>query len=115
MTKTINNWKPVVKSFLTIAAKHGLQVTEVDDGGDEDETTFTSDINVAADAATATDESRVYFRTPEGKQVVAFLVLGNEPYETVCDCSVHPLMDKATEEFSEEWEGKKVPTKIITR
>ena len=109
---TINNWKPVVKSFLTIAAKHGLVLQGVDNGDGYEKI---SDLSKGADEASATDEARVYFETPEGKVIGAYLVLGNEPFETVCDYHCHPLMDKASDEFSEAWENKKVPKKTITR
>lgn len=110
MTKTYFNWKPVVRSFLSIATKHGLEVCGVDNGDGMEQCDTVKD---AVEEASATDEANVYFKTPDGKRVVAFLVFGNEAYETICDHSVHPLMEMAANEFSKAWEDKKVPT--ITR
>jgi hypothetical protein len=108
--KTINDWKRVVKDFFAIAEIHGLKLVAVDNG---DGRVNTPDMASAAEEACACDEARVYFDAPDGKRLVAFLVLGNEPEETVCDYSVHPIMDAATEQFSKKWEGKKVPTRIV--
>lgn len=111
MSKTIYNWKPVVGSFIRIAQHHGLVLQGVDNGDGIVKTASTAN---AIDEACACDEARVYFTAPDdGKRVVAYLVLGNDPDETVCDYSVHPLMDAAAAEFSKKWEGRKVPTKIV--
>jgi hypothetical protein len=112
MTKTINNWLPVVKSFLNICAAHGLKIQKVDDG---EEDTLTDNVNEAAKAVCAVDEASVYLLTPEGKRLWVFIVLGNSPEETICDHTCNPLLEKAAEEFSSKWEGKNVPTKEITR
>jgi hypothetical protein len=108
--KTIYNWKPVVGSFIRIAQHHGLVLQGVDNGDGIVKTLSSAN---AIDEATACDEACVYFTAPDGKRVVAYLVLGNDPDETVCDYSMHPLMDAATEQFSKKWEGKKVPTRIV--
>ena len=108
--KTINDWKRVVKDFLRIAENHGLTIVGVNNG---DGMIKTLNIASAAEEASACDEAWVYFDAPDGKRLVAFLVLGNNPEETVCDYSVHPIMDAATEQFSKKWEGKKVPTRIV--
>lgn len=110
MTKTINNWKPVVKSFIKIALSHGLKLHSVDNGEERIETT---DIKTAVDEICSVDEGHVYFLTEEGKKIWAWLVLGNEPFETVADSIVHPALDKACDEFSEKWENRKVPTKEV--
>lgn len=112
MTKKINNWKPVVKSILNIAAEHGLTVETVNDG---EEMFSTENIKEAVEIVCSVDEASVYFADPNGKRVWCFIVLGNEPCETICDHTVNPFMEKAADQFSEKWEGKNVPTKIITR
>lgn len=112
MTKTINNWEPVVKSILKIARDHGLTIKNVSDG---EETFSTEDINEAAKIVCSVDEASVYFADPQGKRVWCFIVLGNSPEETICDHTCNLFMEKAADEFSKKWEGKKVPTKEITR
>jgi hypothetical protein len=102
------NWKPVIKSFFTIALSHGFTLHTVDNGGDENVPTNT--IKEAVEEVAATDESHVILKDPNGKRVWFFLVLGNSPEETVCDYSVHDLAGKVCGEFSAKWEGKECPT-----
>jgi len=102
-----NNWKPVIKSFFTIALAHGFTLYTVDNGDGED--VLMNSIEEAVEEVTATDESHVVLLAPDGKRVWFFLVLGNEPFETICDYSVHDLADKVHAEFSDEWEDKPCP------
>jgi len=102
-----NNWKPVIKSFFTIALAHGFTIHTVDNGDGED--VLMNSIEEAVEEVTATDESHVVLLAPDGKRVWFFLVLGNEPFETICNYSVYDLADKVHAEFSDEWEGKPCP------
>lgn len=102
-----NNWKPVIKSFFTIALAHGFTLHTVDNGDGED--VLMNTIGEAVAEVNATDESHVVLLAPDGKRVWFYLVLGNEPYETICNCSVHDLADKVLGEFSDKWEGKPCP------
>lgn len=107
MSKTINHWNPVILSFLSIAAKHGLTPVKVDNG---DGWEPVKDISEAVEEICAVDEAYVAFAPDEnGKKPWAFIVLGNEPFESIADYSVHPALDKACDEFLEEWEGKPTP------
>ena len=102
-----NNWKPVIESFFAIALKRGFTLHTVDNGGGED--VLMNSIKEAVEEVTATDESHVVLKDPAGKRVWFYLVLGNEPYETICNYSVHDLADKVQEEFSDKWEDKRCP------
>jgi len=103
-----NNWKPVIKSFFSIALKHGFMLHTVDNGGGED--VLMNTFEEAIEEVAATDESHVVLKDPNGVGVWFFLVLGNSPEETICDYSVHELADKVHDEFSAKWEGKACPT-----
>ncbi len=103
-----NNWKPVIESFFSVALAHGFTLYTVDNGCGED--VLMNTIEEAVEEVTATDESHVVLKDPAGKRVWFFLVLGNEPFETICDYAVHDLADKVHEEFSDKWDGVACPT-----
>jgi hypothetical protein len=79
----------------------------VDNGGGED--VLVNSIKEAVEEVAATDESHVVLKDPTGKHMWFYLVLGNEPYETICNYSAHDLADKVHEEFSDKWENKECP------
>lgn len=102
------NWKPVIESLFAALESAGIIIDEVDNsGGDED---GEEDRSKMVDEATACDECNVYVRIPgETRRHALLIVLGNEPFETVADYSVHPLLDSAIEAWSASWEGKPCP------
>ena len=106
-TKMKYNWKIPVRDFLRTAHKHGLRPVAVNNGGGWQ---YTPTAALAVAEIDATDESHVHFEHTDGKRVIAFLVLGNEPAELVADYSTHPAIDAATEEHYNNWEGKPCPT-----
>jgi hypothetical protein len=110
MTKIQNNWAPVIKSFIEIAISKGLKLISVDNG---EERIKTPTVNKAVEEVDSVDESHIFFETPEGKKVWAWIVLGNSPEETVADSIVNPLLDKACDEFSQKWEGVPTPKKKV--
>jgi len=60
--------------------------------------------------ATACDECNVYVRLPgESKRHTLFIVLGNEPFETVADHSDHPVLEYILSAWSDELEGTPCP------
>lgn len=108
------NWKPVVKSLLKVLQDHNFKLVRVDDGGDEDEV-LSQDQKKAAkealDIMTGVDESTLIVSHPSvEKKMVVFVVLGNEPWETVCDYSSVDILDIAVDQFSKKWEDKSCPT-----
>jgi hypothetical protein len=110
MSKYINDWKPETSSLLDSLQNHGLQISSVDNG--EYRTDFDQrDIDLFIEACTACDEAWLKVRTPEGKTKVIYLIYGNSPGELVSDYTVCPLIDAATGEHYNKWEGSKQPTK----
>lgn len=103
-----NNWKPVIKSLLKHLENEGFSPFQVDNGDGRVKTSTWKD---ALEEINATDESHVYLKHPSvEKSLWLYVVLGNEPEETVCDYSCNEFLDKATGAFSDKWEGKPCPT-----
>ena len=100
------NWKPVVRTICTKLLKEGCTFAFVDDGGED---VKVNTVDEAVDAICAVDEARLYVKMPDGSLKGLFIVLGNDPYETICDYHVDPILDKIVDEFAEEWEGKPCP------
>lgn len=110
MTKIQNNWAPVIKSFIEIAISKGLKLISVDNGEERIETPT---IDKAVEEVDSVDESHIFFETPDGKRIWAWIVLGNSPEETMADYIVNDLMEAACEEFSAKWEGVPTPKKKV--
>lgn len=105
------NWKPVVRSFFKIAMSHGFTPYKVDNG---DGNVATPTLKKAVEEACACDDASVYLKHPDREKPVWFyLVLGNEPEETVSDYGAIPIADKVFEEFCAKWEGKPCPTIMV--
>jgi hypothetical protein len=101
------NWKPVIKSLLKHLEAEGFIPFEVNNGGEDEATPTWKDVLKEIDA---TDESHVYLKHPSVDKILwLFVVLGNEPWETVCDYSCNDHFDKAIEAFQDKWEGKSCP------
>jgi hypothetical protein len=110
MSKYINDWTPETRSLLESLQKHGLQICSVDNG--EYRMDFDQrDIELFLESCTACDEAWLTVRAPENKNKVIYLVFGNSPGELVSDYNVCPLIDAATDEHYNKWEGSKQPTK----
>lgn len=116
--KTINNWKPEVRSFLNRLIKAGVKI----DGGNNGEYEFkfiqnrTSLARFVNDLV-ACDETHLNVTTPNGNKCQFFLVLGNNPGELICDYSYNPadteFLDKLADEHARAWEGMKQPTLTV--
>ena len=106
------NYRPVVGSLLKKLQVSGFTLVSVDNGDGEVELTGTDrdKRQQAKSEICAVDESHLYVDTSEGTRKWIFIVLGNEPEETVCDHSGSGL-DDILEEFSNQWAGKSCPTK----
>jgi hypothetical protein len=111
---TYLDWTPIVRSFIHTVTSKGFTLTDACDG---EETIKTNNRKDAAEHVCACDEGNLYFEK-DGYRFRAYIVLGNEPCETVCDygwnnnCpqSIVDEFDSACDEFSERWEDRKCPT-----
>lgn len=101
-----NNWEPVIRDLLNCLLKNNLTLVSVDNGDGEVDV---NSIDEAIYEIDGTDESSLYVKNPDGKRRWVYIVLGNEPFETVCDYTCDPLLDKACDEFSQLWEDRPVP------
>lgn len=108
--RTYFDWKPVVRSICKTLVENGVEIVGASDC---EEPIKSSNIKEIVECICGVDEGYIYVKTPdtpEGKKKVLFIVLGNEPEETIADWSSDPLLDKVCEKFSEKWEGRKCPT-----
>ena len=116
--KRIEIERKVVRHLIRTMKAAGWNVLNVDDGGDEMVECKTE--TETMDAVFSVDESHIYFRKPiirEGKEIGithhAYIVLGNDGWDAICDYSFGPSkdddfadimgeIDKYTEKLSEE-------------
>ena len=103
--KMKNDWEKVVRSFIKNACDEGLVLFGASDGEERIQTTNAKE---AARHVCACDEGALYFLDGE-KRVAAYVVLGNEPFETIADYTVNEKLDRACEVFSSKWENRKTP------
>lgn len=99
-------WEYVVKTLIEELTAAGCAVVGVDDG---EGVVRKMDGTEAIAAICGVDESHLYVKTTEGKEGWLFIVLGNEPEETVCDYLVYPVIETAVEKFEKRWEGLGLP------
>ena len=113
-TITVNDWVPETKSLLQTLQKHRLTILSVDNG--ENQVNFIDvTLNEFINETMACDEAWLKVEAPDGKKKTLYLVYGNSPGELVCDYTVCPEIDAATDEHYEAWEGRKQPTKTEER
>ena len=112
-----NDWSPGFRSLIARFTKAGFSLHAVDDGEECKSLvglTATEAKHLATSYVCGVDEANLYLRKGEAK-VNLFLVLGNEPFETVCDFgaseSVEGEVDAIVSAFSESWEGRRCPVK----
>jgi len=103
-----NNWTPVIEDIIKCLLNKGLTLHSVDNG---DGGVFVDNTEEAVGEIEATDESHLYVKNPDGKTLWVYIVLGNQPEETICDYTVDPLIDEAFGDFTKIWEGRDVPKK----
>ena len=114
MTMTQYNWTSVVTSFINIVKEAGFTLVGADNG---EEQLKTDNSNKASSHVCECDEGRIVFKK-DGWRFSAFIVLGNDPCETVADYSwkhetpqsIQNEFDAATTKFSDKWEDRKCPT-----
>jgi len=108
----IKNWKPVIGSLLKKLQTHGFTLVSVADGGVTYHLTGTARAQrqQAKAAICAVDDAVLHVDTSEGSRKWLYIVLGNEPEETVSDHSGSGL-DEVIDEFINQWAGKPCPTK----
>ena len=112
-TRIINDWEKVTSSLFHNLKKAGFTPFQVNNG-DEDEQTPTW--KEALSETTATGEASVYLKHPDTEKLIwLYIVLGNEPEELVADYSVFEPLEAPLAAFCAVWEGKKCPTKEVTR
>ena len=111
------NWTPVVMSLLSHLQKAGVTITAVDNGEElikiDNSASNLKQRKAASEGIVSVDESYVRLRYgPEQKRAHLFVVLGNDPEETVCDywtADDSGIVDNAIDNFIAAWEGKKCP------
>lgn len=91
--------KRLVAKLLEVAKAHGYECVAVDDG--EERIPVDSDAD-AMEAVFAVDESCVYFIHPQEKaRHVAFIVLGNDGWDAIADCSTGGKWDAVMAEMND--------------
>ena len=104
------NWTPVIKSLGKQLQKEGFNFLSVDDGGECIKVTTIAEME---EVVTSVDESWIVVEK-DGIGMMVFIILGNEPEETVNDCSyrdddVGKALERACDTFSRIWEGQPCP------
>jgi hypothetical protein len=109
------NWKPVIGSLLKVLQDHNFVLYSTNNG---EARVFFNGLTprqarqLAKAEIVATDESGLYVTHPSypDKFLWIYIVLGNEPEETVADYTVNDLLELALDQFSKKWENKPCPT-----
>lgn len=110
MKRTINDYEPELRSLLETLTNHGIGFRGANNGEDH---VATNDVNKLVECLTATDEATLYVMTPTRTNAHVFLVLGNEPGVIVCDHTMDPDIEAATDEHYEKWSIREQPTKEV--
>jgi hypothetical protein len=103
--KMLNDFAPEFRSLVATLKKHGATIVSVSNGGPRipyESAEFESE-------ALACDEAHLYVMLPDGKKGSLYLVYGNSPGEIAADYSVHPVIEAATDEHYQKWDGKPQP------
>jgi hypothetical protein len=108
-----NNYRPVIGSLLPKLPKAGFTLVSVDSGCGQVPLTGTDreKRQEAKFEICAVDEAHLYVENSESISKWLYIVIGNEPEETVCDYTCDSGLDEVVEEFQQQWKGKKCPTK----
>jgi hypothetical protein len=109
------NWNPVVGSLLKTLQDHNFTLVSVDNGDGKEALTGTERQRrqQAKKLICAVDVAELFITHPSSpsRSLWVYIVLGNEPEETVCDHTHFDVLNLAVEQFSRKWEGKPTPTK----
>ena len=106
MSRIYNDWRPETRSLIKTLRAYGLEILRGNNG--EESFPYTPGVEFI-DNLTACDEARLVVKTPGGRRISLYLILGNSPGELVADYTVHPLLDSATKEHYARWESRKQP------
>jgi len=103
-------WKPVALHLCLLLRQQGFTLNSADNGEDE---TATDDTDELVENLVACDEARLYISRPfefgGTRKLCLYLVLGNEPHETVADYTVDDKLEAALLIFEEFWSRRKTP------
>ena len=109
--RILNDWTPETTSLFDRLIAAGFTPTSGDNG--EDRFKFDEAQKAAfIENLIACDEARLYLRSPDGKKVWIYLVLGNSPGEIASDYVCHDLLDSVIDSHYTEWSEKEQPTKM---
>ena len=120
-TTRINDWSPVIGSFVHTLFKDGWKAVSASDF--HDRIVFTENATLAnvtkktKEICTSVDESKITFKKGN-LGITAYIILGNEPEELISDWGYKneesdSEFTKSWKKFTAKWEGKTCPTKEI--
>lgn len=93
-----------IRQTIRALRKADHVITSVNNGAEY--TAFAPDASEDAiiDEATATDGATMHVRLPDGARSFVLFVLGNAPYEVICDhgVSLSPVLDPLTDGWEPE-------------
>lgn len=121
ITTKINDWSPVIGSFVHTLIKDGWDIVSASDFHKSH--VFTSKVKESnaiksvKEICTNVDESKITFKKAD-LGITAYIILGNEPEELISDWGYKneesdSEFTKSWKKFTAKWEGKKCPTKEI--
>jgi hypothetical protein len=110
--RIINDWKPETLSLLNTLTAAGFVLLCGNNG--EETFKFDGNLDTFIENLIACDEAALGVRSPEGKRLNLYLVLGNEPGVIVSDYTCDDGLDKVTDIHYETWSGRKQPTTTAT-
>lgn len=108
----MKDYKPVITSLVEHMRNHDIDITLVDDGGDEYDITESTTAERIAEIVCSVDDSHIIFQHKDGTHGFVLIVLGNEAVETPADYAPadwEPI-EEAVNDFTAQWENEEVPT-----
>jgi hypothetical protein len=91
--------RKVIRHLIRTAKAHGYALTKVFDGEESVKCQTETD---AMDTVFSVDESTIYFKHPDELNVkCAVIVLGNDGWDAISDCSVGERWNKVMDECTE--------------
>lgn len=107
------NWSIPVSSLINKLQKAGFSILAVEDEGGEYTKLDQNKSKLAirkevVEAIVSVDVSWVRVQKGDQKGTL-FIVLGNDPYEIVCDYTDWNDLEKVVTEYSTLWDGKNCP------
>jgi hypothetical protein len=117
MNKLMRNYLPEIESLLSSLISAGFKLRAVDNGDNlsPDGWEYGKGQADFARLLEQTDDSKLLVESPHGRNLVLWIVLGNDPGEMVSDSHSDPELDKVIEAHEEKWEGQRQPMKGFRR